>query len=643
MAARLAHLEVTGLRCLHGFNVSFEPLTALIGANGAGKSSTVRALEFLFGQTDLDNSDCTEGLDGDPIVVTATFTGLPEVWANRLSPWLNDEGDLVISRRRVVASDGAAQTLWLTTRRSTTVLTAIRSALNDGSSANDLKAAYEQVRSTAAPTLPRYTNRNAVAPALDQFEEDNPGLPQTLAADTSVGFAAGLDHNLNGLVELLVLPAFRDAASDSTDATRTSNLTRLINATARADLNMDEDLQTLAEATATEYQRIIATRKEDLTKLADQISAQLHDFAPGARVTLDWDPRLPVLSPPPIHARIVESGHEADIGRQGHGVQRAYVFSLLRALLAARRGAASDLQPSLLLLIEEPEVYQHPVRARYVARTLRELSRSDESTQVVYTTHSPYFVFVDQLTSVRLLRMHPADDSTLNRSRAFAFDVQAVAAQLNTAFNGHGRPWTAGRIASQLPALLDSTVAEGLFADSVCLVEGHEDVGFLEGAAAARGQDLTEHGCALVGVSGKANLPLARAVFDAFGIPAFVVFDTDIHNESTGNADAPARHLDNHALTSLCGGPAAGDPGTHISDRWASSSPTLAAVVQSEIGPSPWWDQFKNSAEDLGLRTDKDRKNGYLIRTVTTSAYASGHVSAHLDGILDALLRTTVH
>lgn len=47
MAASVRGISVRGLRCLHGLELDLDPLTALIGANGAGKPSTVLALQRL--------------------------------------------------------------------------------------------------------------------------------------------------------------------------------------------------------------------------------------------------------------------------------------------------------------------------------------------------------------------------------------------------------------------------------------------------------------------------------------------------------------------------------------------------------------------------------------------------------------------
>lgn len=636
VAARLAAMSVRGLRCLHGLELTLDPLTALIGANGAGKSSTVRALQFLFGQVELDDDDVTDGLDESEVSVTGTITDLPSPWASRLRPWLNESGDLVITRSRVMAEEGRPLVAWSSQRAQVPEFVDLGAAIAVGAPAGTLKELYGTARKALDDDLPACTSKQAVLDAVDAYEKLHPEKATQVEADGSLRFGGGGDSDLSALLELLVLPAMRDAADDASDG-RGSTLGRLVDVTVRSGLNLDGELAALSLRTAQEYDRILAdgagTRLADLSAT---ITTQIAAFAPGTQVTLAWDPRVPSLAPPPVRARIVESGHEADIGRQGHGVQRAYVFSLLRALLDARRGEA-PVQPGLLLVVEEPEVYQHPVRARYVARVLAELARdTDRSTQVVYTTHSPYFVAVDDVPAVRLLRLCPTGmkvgPEACTRARAASLD--GVAARLDEARDGGGRPWTAARVAAQLPALLGSAVSEALFADAALLVEGDEDVGLIDGTAEATGRDLAAAGISLVAVDGKANLVLAAEILRQLGVPVFVVFDTD--EKPAGQAsDRDALRL-NAMLSLLAGGSGEQRPATHVADGWAAAKPNLRAILDGEIDAATVRAAYGATARWMGL-PESTTKNGHMVRRVIGGLYADGHRSTFLDAIVTAV------
>ena len=53
---RIKRVAIKNYRCLEDVHVTFSGITTLIGANGAGKSSVLRALDWFF------NGDKTGGL-----------------------------------------------------------------------------------------------------------------------------------------------------------------------------------------------------------------------------------------------------------------------------------------------------------------------------------------------------------------------------------------------------------------------------------------------------------------------------------------------------------------------------------------------------------------------------------------------------
>jgi putative ATP-dependent endonuclease of OLD family len=636
VAARLGSIAVQGLRCLHGLELGFDPLTALIGANGTGKSSTVRAVQFLFGQVELDDDDCTDGLPNGEVHVTGVLTDLPDDCAARLRPWLSDDGTLTLTRSRTRGGDGKPVVRWTCERAQAPGFAKVRAAVADGAAAEALKVVYNEARALSGDILPTWPNKPRVLETLDAHEAAHPDTVTERAQDDGLRFGKGGAHDLTTMIELLVLPAMRDAAEDSGES-RGSTLARLVDITVRSGMDLDGRLAALSKETAEAYDRLLDEGAGTvLDDLSSRITGQISAFAPGTSVTLSWEPRVPALSPPQVRARIVESGHEADIGRQGHGVQRAYVFSLLRALLDARRAEGPD-RPGLLLVVEEPEVYQHPLRARYVARVLADLAKDTaQSTQVVYTTHSPYFVSVDNVPAVRLLRLAATGtDGEPPRTRAAAASLDAIAARLDQAREGTGQTWTPTRVAAQLPGLLGTSVSEGLFADAVVLVEGEEDTGLIEGAAEAADADLAALGIAVISVGGKDPLPLASEVFRALAVPVYVVFDTDEKPEGQ-TTDAGSLRL-NTMLTWLADGTAVERPPTAAGPLWAAGKPTLRAALDDEAGLDEVRAAYAATARDMGM-PESTCKNGHLVRTAVAAVYADGRRSGTLDAIAAAVL-----
>lgn len=104
-----------------------------------------------------------------------------------------------------------------------------------------------------------------------------------------------------------------------------------------------------------------------------------------------------VVQPPVAGIKTGDANFFGSINRMGHGLQRSYLLALLQEL------AASDGEnaPTLLLGVEEPELYQHPPQARHLADVLEALSI--ENNQILITTHSPIFVKGQGFENVRLV------------------------------------------------------------------------------------------------------------------------------------------------------------------------------------------------------------------------------------------------
>lgn len=637
---RLAELRVRNYRCLDALDLRLDPLTAIIGANGTGKSSVIRALEFLFGQATGAVADVTSGSEDIEFEVVAVLTGLDDDQQQTLGPWTSPDGTVTVGRRWTAERDDSGavigtSTAWFASRGSVAAFVPVRAA----GSANEAKERYNAVRAEPAyEDLPPYRNRPGAEQALNDWEKAHPEAEREPVEDSTLRFdGTGSQYDLRRHLDLLVVPAMRDAAVDADEA-KGSNLARLVDLVLRSRVQLTDQLDGLRARTTEEHHRIVqAGAGQALTDLQDTVSAQLGALAPGTRVQLDWRVSAPTISAPTVRASIAESGYVAEVGRQGHGVQRAYVFALLRALVDARAVKASDrdgstaapdgqspnlTQGSLLVVVEEPELYQHPVRSQYLSRTLADLAR-DGSTQVLYATHSPYFAGVERLDSIRLFRMTARPDG-VSATTYSAFDAERATDRLNTAANGHGIPWSPARLRTQLASLMETHVGDGLFARAVLLVEGQEDRGALQGADDHEQTDLAADGIAVVPVDGKDNLERAYVLYDQLSVPVYVLFDSD---NDRGNAQDKQR---NQRLTRLLAGQPDDAPVTQIHSDWACADPNLLAVIANETGTTALNSALAAAADDLGLDPVRSRKNGVVVRKAVAALAAHGSPSPTL-------------
>jgi predicted ATP-dependent endonuclease of OLD family len=210
--------------------------------------------------------------------------------------------------------------------------------------------------------------------------------------------------------------------------------------------------------------------------------------------------------------KVSDDGVETDVAHQGHGLQRALLLATLQEL--ARSADVGDV-PAVMLAIEEPELYQHPVQARHFSAVLASLPREGEGAfQAVYATHSAFFV--DPRRYERLRRFTRRGDGERIVSVA---TVDRVAEKLEGIVPRE-------EINQRITMTLERTLAEAVFADAAVLVEGRSDAGLLSGAAEREG-GFASLGVAVVSTEGKSNLPIAWAILQELGVPTYLIFDAD--------------------------------------------------------------------------------------------------------------------
>ena len=179
----------------------------------------------------------------------------------------------------------------------------------------------------------------------------------------------------------------------------------------------------------------------------------------------------------------------------GDGAQNALIVSIFRVYEQLKKSGA-------VFLIEEPELHLHPHKARFFYETLRRLS---ETNQVIYATHSPYFVTAPYFDEVRVVYR---DESGRTAVREPEVTVDAP-------------------MREKMIKELDPERNELFFARHVILVEGDTKKLALPVYAQRLGIDLNRLGVSVVEVGGKKSLPFFISIVLALGTDLSVVFDQD--------------------------------------------------------------------------------------------------------------------
>jgi len=642
-------LHVKNFRSILDEGLDCDNLTVLVGRNGTGKSSFLRALEIFYdpkAAVTVEDFYAEDTSKESEIAVTFTDLGTDE--KSLFAPHL-DGDDLTVAR--VFSISAKKSGTYHGMRLQNVDFTPIRDA--DGK--RDILAKYKELRQHGTySALLDVKNADDALETMKQWETANPGSCAKQRDDGQFfGFTGVGQGYLGRHTRFIIIPAVRDAADDAIEG-KGSCVTEIMDLVVRRTLANRKDFVALKDETQEKYRGIMDPAKlTELAGLQAQLSDTLRCYAPEANVSLEWSKLVDIDFPlPKAEVTLHEDGYKCSVQRTGHGLQRVFILTMLQHLVAAKggegateEGSASETEipeqeepqlPGLLLAIEEPELYQHPSRQRYMAAVLLKLAQGAipgvaRKTQVLYTTHSPLFVGLDRFEQVRLLRK--ADDAAGKPrvTKAVKAGFDAVADELWVASSKSGSKYTGDTLRPRLQAVMTPWVNEGFFADVAVLVEGEGDRAAILGAATSMKHDFDGAGISVIPCMGKNNLDRPLVIFRILGIPVYVIWDGD-HGEKEAKVE------DNRRLLRLVGQPEEDWP-CGVKDGHTCFKTDLEETLAEEIGKDLFGRLLSEAQVQLDIAKQKDAlKNPAVLRWIVEGASAEGRTSPTLKGIVERIV-----
>jgi predicted ATP-dependent endonuclease of OLD family len=641
-------IHVKNFRSVLDERIDCDNLTVLVGRNGTGKSSFLKALDLFYDpKATVSAEDFYAEDTSKEIEIAVTFTDLSADARSLFAPYL-DGDDLTVVR--VFSLSAKKQGTYHGMKLQNPDFVEIRNA----GGKTEIRNKYNDVRKSPSYSwLPAVKSADQVEEELRKWEQSNPSSCVRLRDDGQFfGFTEVGSGYLGRHTRFIHVPAVRDASEDATEG-KGSCVTEIMDLVVRRTLADRKDYRTLKDETQKKYREIMDPSKlTELFDLQKQLSETLRYYAPEANVSMEWAKLADIDFPlPKAEVKLHEDGYKSSVQRTGHGLQRAFILTMLQHLVAAKgvevateEGSPSETEspepgepqlPDLVLAIEEPELYQHPSRQRHMASVLLKLSQGTipgvaKRTQVLYSTHSPLFVGLDRFEQIRLLRKVDNVAGKPRVTKAVKAELDAVAEKIWVAGGSQGDKYTADTLRPRLQAVMTPWVNEGFFADVAVLVEGEDDRAAILGVALAKGHVLDSGGISVIPCSGKNNLDRPLVIFRGLGIPVYVIWDGD-------QGEADSKPEDNRKLLRLLGQSEEDWP-CGVKDQYACFKVKLETTLQEEIGKDLFERLLSDAQENLGIPKKAALKNPVVLQRIIEKASADEKSSATLEGIVEKII-----
>ena len=619
---KIKSIEIKNFRSIQEVIVNCEDFNTFVGPNGAGKSTILNALNIFFGEINsFSESDFYNRDTKNTIEIKITFDDLSDEAKEEFSHYVRN-GQLVVK-----AEVNKTSEMFEKKMHGERYIFPKFKKYFEATGAIDQKLIFGELRKEFSD-IENATTKDEREKALNKFEE---GLPDnqkelTKSKDNFFGVSKDTDKFQRHICWVYV-PAVKDASSESEQA-KTSHLGKLIQHTVKSRMNCDHELKTIRENAQKEYTKLLNEQKKYLNDLQTSLATRLRSIVmTDADLKLDWnrDEKFVSVQDPIAQVLLSEREYTDKVEAFGHGLQRSFLLVILQELMAVDVGVA----PTLLLGCEEPELYQHPPQAKYLAETLKEVSQGDA--QVFITTHSPYFIDVEHFEGIKMLR----NDS--GSASVFSAKFEDILFQYNKAFSTDLKNTRQAK--AKLAISLQSKFNEIFFASRVILVEGISDLAYLEAYLqfSERKSEFRKSGSSIVVCDGKRQLAMILLVAKSFKIPYHVIFDCD--SKFKNSCHAQEHIIDNNAIMTIAEYRTLKDfPEDHIfEENLTGWHDDIEQMIEKQFEENA--DVIKQAGRDAVGNLKCSQKNPLYVVNSMSKAWEKGKCFPILKDVIDRILK----
>jgi predicted ATP-dependent endonuclease of OLD family len=543
---KLSNIRIQNFRSCRDFSLEISGMHALVGANNAGKSSVLRALDFLFNpSTKSLNEESFWNRDTSlEIRVEAVFSDLSEKEKEVLGAYLKLDGTFHMARSARMGTKSADSDadseygeekigIGQHYKKPIPEPEWLQAANINGKNIAEWWKTKDQLviqDISFANSWPATAKKPSVEEWKEKVEEFITAHADKIPMqDSWIDNPKGYANVLKGTLPFFVLvPAVRDVSEES-KGTKSSPFGKLLFAI----------LNTVAQEKKAKIEGILAEiskqmnrsggeeRVSLITDTEKQLNTLLNDFFSGCDLEIEFEtPTLEVLlSAPKI---FVDDGFRSAIESKGHGLQRAVIFTILRRYAEYMTSSPDGKNRNLILAVEEPELYMHPQAQRTIRQVFRKISEGAD--QVIFSTHSSLLVDVAHFDEIIRLESNfvNIDGKKSAVSRAWQLPMARIIKDLEVRHPKLKGKVIPESIRDHYSHAYNPRRNEGFFASKIILVEGlTEEYSLPIYADALPHCSFDPQAISVVECGGKGTMDRLFRIFNELRIPCYMVFDYD--------------------------------------------------------------------------------------------------------------------
>ncbi|WP_408008305.1 ATP-dependent nuclease [Pseudalkalibacillus sp. A8] len=546
---RLHSLKIEGFRRHLQTEVLFSDATFLIGSNNVGKSSVLKAIEYLLGDTrKMSNNDfcCILNERGenekicDQVVITAEFRNVP-------SESISWRG---FNRQRLfkyeVSSDDEETGYSIFYRKT------FEEGKNNVIEMKQFKSIQKETFS-GCKTIQDYIDKGIDESIIDSLfpdknysqnmsskmlrELEDYGVEELFEIEQSeeewFENPGGIPANVTSrLPKFLLIP-------DQTKAEELSGNNGALMKTLKSlfeDVRDDSENFRQAQYYLGELAKELdpTDEKSDFALLLSDLNKVVGDVFPETSFYAQANLSNPNEVIVPKFDVQLGSNINTSVDYQGAGVVRSAIFAMLRYRSIRennKRRKSNEYVRPLLVAFEEPEIYLHPQAARQMRDTIYELS-TDSNNQIICTTHSPYMIDLSKNTN-QVLNSFYLVQSYVSQNRD-NYEIDKVVANPFNVSEAFQNLLTDDKTYIKMLLKIDDSITKVFFTRNVLIIEGDTEEVVIRETLSRMPEDLYKefsYNWEVVRARGKATIISLVKYLKALGINPFVIHDRDAGTE----------------------------------------------------------------------------------------------------------------